>query len=150
MTGNLNQGQIHWLKQVAAQAGERKIIVLSHHPGLTETGSPMEPLWSQVRGALKNAGPAYWYWGHIHNAIVYNAQSGFRGRCTGHGSIPYGAASELAVPQVDWYETKLANDPNVPKRVLNGFVYLGLEGSVLTEEFIGEDGGKRWPASGSG
>ena len=56
----------------------------------------------------------------------------------GHGSIPYGAASELAGPQregvVNWYETKLADDPDVPKRVLNGFVKLVLDGPNLTEE----------------
>lgn len=154
MTGKLNQGQIDWLKQVADQAGDRKIIVLSHHPGLPETGSPQETLWSQVRGALSSAGPAYWYWGHIHEAIVYNAQDGVLGRCAGHGSIPYGAASELVGPQqegvVDWYETKLANDPDVPMRVLNGFVHLRLDGPILTEEFIGENGETRWQrASGS-
>lgn len=149
MTGNLNQGQIDWLKQVADQTGDRKIIVLTHHPGLTETGSPQEPLWSQVRGALNSAGPAYWYWGHIHEAIVYHAQLGVLGRCAGHGSIPYGAASELAPAEqegvVEWYETQLANDPKVPMRVLNGFVQLSLDGSDLAEEFIGENGETRWP-----
>lgn len=35
-------------------------------------------------------------------------------------------------------------------RVLTGFVHLGLGGSDLTEEFIGENGEMRWPASGSG
>lgn len=150
MTGNLNQEQIDWLKQIANQADGRKIIVLSHHQGLAETGESQEHLWSQVTGALGKTGPAYWYWGHVHAAIVYKAQNGALCRCTGHGSIPYGAASELAgAAPVEWYETKSAEDPNVPQRVLNGFVYLTLDGPNLTEEYISEKGETRWSANGS-
>ena len=50
---------------------------------------------------------------------------------------------------MEWYETKLAGDPNVPMRVLNGFVQLTLTGSELREEFVGENGETRWPANGS-
>ena len=43
------------------------------------------------------AAPTLWYWGHVHNGIVYEQidQSGSiptRGRCCGHAAIPFGNA----------------------------------------------------------
>src|SRR5216684_2574226 len=97
-----------------------KVIVLTHHNPISYDGATViddgngNSLWSQVTGVLGD--PAAWYWGHIHNGIVYTmptvASNFTLGRCLGHGAIPFGPAFGLAKAQnptppsrkrVDWY-----------------------------------------------
>ena len=94
--------------------------------------------------------PAYWHWGHVHAGVVYQPQThGPRNvlcRCCGHGALPWGHASELANnPKVVWYENRLAKDPDIPQRVLNGFGVLYLDGPNINEVFYDENGGAAWP-----
>jgi hypothetical protein len=95
-------------------------------------------------------GPAYWYWGHVHAGVVYgNQDPGRRNvacRCSGHAALPWGLATELdKAPNVAWYETRTANDPDIPQRVLNGFTVLRLDGGDIEETFYDENGGVAWP-----
>lgn len=143
MEGNLDTVQLSWLGSLPKN---KRVIVLSHHEGFDLLGNTQTALYSQVTGAL-GRDPDYWYWGHAHNGIVYKPKGCCRARCVGHGAIPYGNASMLAgQPNVAWYETTLANDPNYPERVLNGFARIRLSGSSLSEELLGEDGSVRWSA----
>jgi len=143
MDGSLNGEQLSWLGTLPKG---KRIIVVSHHEGSDALGNTRTALYAQVAGAL-GRDPDYWYWGHLHNGIVYAPSAGCRGRCIGHGAIPYGNASMLAgQPNVVWYETTLANDPNYPERVLNGLAKIRLSGDSLREEIIGEDGSVRWSA----
>ena len=90
------------------------------------------------------ADPAAWYWGHIHNGIVYNP-SGITarntktlGRCLGHGALPFGNATGLqGIPTSDIpYYAHTANTTN-PPTVLNGFVLLTITSKgEVTEEFF--------------
>lgn len=141
------QVQLDFLKTQVAKS--KKVIVLSHHNGLVEDGSSTTNLWSQVMSAFPSGtGPAYWYWGHVHAGVAYKPQGlgNVLCRCCGHGGLPWGQASELANnPNVVWYEKRLANDPDVPERVLNGFAVLYLDGPKLTEVFYDENGGVAWP-----
>ena len=128
--------QVQFLQQQVAKG--KKVIVLTHHNGLSEDGSSTTNLWSQVMsGFANNSGPAYWYWGHKHMAVVYKAQgNGTLCRCCGHGGLPWGRASELAgKPNVEWFEQRSANDPDNPKRVLDGFAVLSLNGPNIQETF---------------
>lgn len=141
LDGKLGGRQLEWLSQLPK---DKRTLVLSHHEGLDAKGSQPSKLYAQVVQALGRA-PDYWYWGHLHDAIVYREREGMRGRCIGHGAIPYGTASELhGEAQVEWYETELAADPALPLRVKNGFAVVNLDGPELTEALIGEDGGTRW------
>jgi hypothetical protein len=47
-------------------------------------------------------------------------------------------------PKVDWFEARLAKDPEIPHRVLNGFAMLTLDGPNLKETFYDENGGVAW------
>lgn len=144
MDGAIDASQGAFLARVAAAAGSRKIIVMTHHLGLDLTGRTPTALWQQVANALGRA-PDLWYWGHAHNGIVYAPTAGCLPRCVGHGAIPYGAARMLDnQPTVLWSETQLARDPAVPPRVLNGYLRLTLDGPTVTEELVGEDGSIRW------
>jgi len=129
----------------------KKIIVLTHHNGLTEDGLTTTSLWPQVMSGLApGAGPTLWYWGHEHAAAVYKplAASNVFTRCCGHGSLPWGQASSLANSQnVEWYERRSANDPDIPQRVLNGFAMLSLNGPNIQETFYDENGGVAWKSA---
>ncbi|NKF15342.1 metallophosphoesterase, partial [Rhizobium sp. BUS002] len=72
----------------------KKLMVLSHHQGFDITGHHKTALYQPVCDALGRE-PDYWYWGHLHNGIVYAPQGGLHARCAGHGAIPYGTTSEL-------------------------------------------------------
>ncbi len=133
--------------QANAQLAGKRLILLTHHNGLDETGSTTNTLWDQVMGAYPaGGGPAYWYWGHIHVGAVYQPKGPGNTlcRCSGHGGLPMGEATELQNPNVVWYENRLANDPDVPQRVLDGFTVLELEGANIQETFYDEDGGIAW------
>lgn len=141
------QVQIQFLQQQVAKG--KKLILMTHHNGLTQEGAATTAIWAQVMSALPaGAAPAYWYWGHLHAGMVYNTTA-LTGnvccRCAGHGALPWGVAPDLANPNVAWYEKRSANDPEIPDRVLNGFAALYLDGPEIKEVFYDENGGVAWP-----
>ena len=141
--------QVMFLQQQVAKG--KRVIVLTHHNGLSEDGGTPTKLWSQVMSGFPlNTGPACWYWGHVHAGVVYQPQKNGTAevlcRCCGHGALPWGEASELDNNgNVAWYEKRSAHDPDIPERVLNGFAMLYLEGPNLQEVFYDENGGVAWP-----
>ncbi len=154
MDGSLgpNDGaQVQFLQQLVAT--NKKVIVLTHHNGLVEDGSSTTGLWGQVMsGFPAGKGPAYWYWGHVHAGVVYCNQApegrNVACRCCGHAALPWGLAAELGnAPNVVWYEKRSANDPDIPQRVLNGFIILRLDGPDIEETFYDENGGVAWSSS---
>ncbi|WP_248746619.1 metallophosphoesterase [Pseudomonas sp. MWU12-2037] len=145
MDGTLNQQQIDWMKSLPKG---KKLLVLSHHQGFDISGANKTTLYQPVCDALGRV-PDYWYWGHLHNGIVYAEQGGLRARCAGHGAIPYGVTSELdGNERVLFSEVQNAMDDEYPERVLNGYAKVRLSGENIIEEFIGEDGSVRWASHG--
>ena len=141
LKGNLDDGQISWLKTLSKN---KRIMMLSHHEGYDIKGETKTQVYKQVIEGLGQE-PHMWYWGHAHNAIVYNPKGSFYGRCIGHGAIPYGNATELeGNSQVAWYETESAQDPAIPLRVLNGVARVVLEGGDISEQFFDENGNVRF------
>lgn len=147
--GAANGAQAQFLQQQIAKG--KKVIVMTHHNAIAEDGSSAENLWDEVIAAFPaNSGPAYWYWGHVHAGVVYqprpNGTASINCRCLGHGGLPWGEATELAAnANVVWYESSSANDPDIPQRVLDGFVMLYLDGPNFQEVFYDENGGVAWP-----
>ena len=131
--------QATWIKQLGISAD--KSIVMTHHTGLSASGaSENSVLCNEVKSALGDD-PAAWYWGHIHNAIVYKSPTktgrNTLSRCIGHGAIPFGDGWGIPGPYVDYYAH--TPDPNLPgsHRVLNGFATLTITDSgSITEEFF--------------
>jgi predicted phosphodiesterase len=78
--------QIEWLKSIIRKAGDRKVILFSHH----QPFSRLEQQGPDLQAALAGLPPiTAWYWGHEHNCIIYAKHSKFGlGRCIGHGGIP--------------------------------------------------------------
>ena len=91
-----------WFRWNRAPPGLRdprgRLLVLTHHNGLTYNGRAQTPLWDQVAGAL-GLPPDVWSWGHMHNGIAYSAQSASGdatlAQCSGHGGLPFGNAYGL-------------------------------------------------------
>jgi hypothetical protein len=146
--GHLNHTQLNFLQSVkdSAIAGNKRVIVLSHHHALDLDGSipskvnddPLV-LWNIVTSILGSR-LAYWYWGHIHAGVAYHSVNGILGRCCGHGSIPYGKATLLDNnPLVAWRESNLAEPQEDSLRINNGFVLLNLKGNSISEQFIDEN-----------
>ncbi|KIH81213.1 metallophosphoesterase [Pseudomonas batumici] len=145
MDGALNEAQIQWMQGLPKR---KKLMVLSHHQGFDIGGQHQTALYQPVCDALGRV-PDYWYWGHLHNGIVYAEQGGLKARCAGHGAIPYGVTSELdGNERVLFSESKNAMDDEYPERVLNGYARVRLSGEEIIEEFIGEDGSVRWSSHG--
>lgn len=125
-------------------------IVFSHHNGFADDTTSASPLWGEIRGSL-GADPYAWYWGHVHNGIVYNSpinipsvpgQQGITtntwARCLGHAALPYGLSSNLSgKPGIAWNAN--TPQPAPSKQLYNGFAVLTLStasGSmVITENF---------------
>lgn len=163
MNGALNEEQKSFVKKVNADfqpAGNKNIIVMTHHTGTNLAGTQImgkKPncLWDDVRDALGGEGPDYWYWGHAHNGVVYNASTALgsktKARCIGHGAIPFGDSNLLKQSAaVEWYANTPYPNPDAEQknRVLNGFALLTLSPAPLKEEFY-EQGNPNpvWPSA---
>lgn len=160
----LDANQINFIKGL--NTADKKVMVLTHHnptniegTGTTQ-GATQLPLWNQVLSALGRP-PDFWYWGHVHNAMVYSdtsfpAQNGVKARCAGHGAIPFGVAWGLQnsdgtnKPSVEYFAHELLSsayeniDLQQTNRVLNGFAMLTIGPDTIKEEFIDQTGAVRW------
>lgn len=135
--GGANGTQAQWIQGLGPTPG--KVIVLTHHNGLAFDGSQEETLWGEVNAAL-GGDPAAWYWGHVHNGVVYATPTvtgrSTLARCLGHGALPFGQAWGISgSSRVSWFEDTL-NPGAGPLRVYNGFVVLTItSGGSVTEAF---------------
>jgi len=148
--------QLQFLSEYAKKG--KKLMLLTHHNAVLVKIKPErnETLWGQVFKAMGNKLPDAWYWGHVHNGIVYdgdldiyNGYDTLNGaapimRCCGHASIPFGNGTYLEPllggtnPKLKYYSHTTMPDPTteVQKlRVLNGFAIIEIEGSDFREAF---------------
>jgi hypothetical protein len=159
MNGALTDNdQISFIQSLATT--DKKVIVLTHHNPTNIEGTQKNQLWDQLTAALGRT-PDFWYWGHIHNGIVYSdqsfpAQNQTKARCVGHSAIPFGVGYGLKnpdgsnKPSIDYFAHELMStaysntDAQQANRVLNGFAMLTLKQDAIEEEFIDQTGVVRW------
>jgi hypothetical protein len=155
--------QLTFISTVLAQPGNagKKIIVMTHHNAVSYDATALntynngtESLANDIYNALGKRMPDYWYYGHLHNGIVYDSEvlkdSNIFGpvgggltanlRCLGHGAIPFGKAYGLDGNPVALYssQTGMPNaNPRQTNRVLNGFavITLGTSGSITEQVY---------------
>jgi len=169
MEGSLDARQIAWLKK--ARVPKRRSIVMTHHNPLSVYGKGTYRLWAQVEQGLSGRQPDYWYWGHIHDGIVYKcagrspqSRNVTKARCIGHSAIPFGFAWGLTKPEtllaaapgalpaafqpIDTVEY-FAHEP-VPGSpyIKNGYAILRLSGAGISEEVYDEDCELTWRGLG--
>jgi hypothetical protein len=139
MTGSIGgyagfQGK--WIQSL--KLNPAKTIVFTHHNGFADDCTSVSPLWAEITGSLKGD-PYAWYWGHVHNGIVYNQPLSIPGlntktfaRCLGHAALPYGPASSLNGKPIAYKASNLQPSPS--KQLYNGFAMITLQSAnnVLT------------------
>lgn len=152
---DLKKHQVKFLAQYANT--NKQLILMTHHNGINYNGTERNDkqnkgvLWNQVTDALKGKTPDTWYWGHIHNAFVYNDNNSIvanstsinggkpKFRCCGHAAIPYGVATNFDINTMDYYAKTLMDvkkpDETQKIRILNGFATIRLTDSFMTETF---------------
>lgn len=133
----------------------KRVMILTHHTALQTDGSKVnDPLWTQVTQAVMNGigkNPDVWYYGHVHNGIVYSptsAGSSTKCRCVGHGALPFGSAYGLNNNTNVTYYANTAlpkGDEQQKNRVLNGFALVTLGNGTIQETFYDQQGNVAWP-----
>ena len=123
----------------------KKIIVLTHHDGISDDGLATNLLWDQVMSIFPPT--MVLHFGTNFDAGVVYANRDPQGRnvarrCCGHGALPWGQGPVFNNPtNILWYEKRSANDHEIPERVLNGSAVLYLDGPIIDEVFYDENGG---------
>ncbi len=139
--GGATGTQAQWIQGLGLSP--QNVIALTHHTGLHLHGAAEEKLWGEVNAAL-GGDPAAWYWGHIHNGIIYKTPTVTRrhtlARCLGHGALPFGQAWGLANNHHVSFYTDTLNPKGNGVQVYNGFVLLTITSTgTVTEDLYQQD-----------
>jgi hypothetical protein len=88
---DLANNQNAWLKQLVDAAGNRKLVLFSHHQPFSHFESGGDNLVEKLLPLLNARRITAWYWGHEHRCVVYDRHPrwNFFGRCIGHSGYPY-------------------------------------------------------------
>jgi hypothetical protein len=87
----IDDDQVTWLGPILRSAGDRKVILFTHHQPFTlldvNNGGNLIPALSEF---LEEGKIVAWYWGHEHRCVRYDAHPKYRfqGRCVGHSGFP--------------------------------------------------------------
>ena len=105
----IDDEQVAWLKGIVAQAGDRKIVLFSHHQLFSIFDSQGEKLRAHPGfNEILNSGRIFaWYWGHEHRCAMYQERddaSGLWGRCIGHGGMPASRSKTRNLPRADGFD----------------------------------------------
>lgn len=90
----IDDEQVRWLTEVVRKAGDRKIVLFSHHQLYSNLEKEQgAKLWSHPGfGELLLSKRIFaWYWGHEYRCTVYEAPDtnfGIWARCIGHSGMP--------------------------------------------------------------
>ncbi|MDQ3254979.1 MAG: metallophosphoesterase, partial [Acidobacteriota bacterium] len=140
---DLNKEQLQWLDaQLSGKPTSAKNVLLSHHQPFSafERANTGEELRERVR-KFTDAGKIHgWIWGHEHLCVVYDKHLGIKGRCIGHGCIPYNLPRDPQSTDVKvlWWNNR--KQPPPLGGGTQGFAMLTIDGAQMRVEYIDEDG----------
>jgi hypothetical protein len=150
--------QAEWLLKLVKNAGDRRVVLFSHHQPYSLYEKQGAALVRQIGKLLDHQKIHAWYWGHEHRCVVYDQHPiwGVLGRCVGHSAFPYfrdDFDQPLAKP--GWQRVTGRNlvpggrvldgpnqyvEDNGKKYGPNGYVVLEFEDRDLKEVFLNPDG----------
>ena len=160
---DLDAAQVAWLQRLVQQAGDRKVILFSHHQLYSQLDDQGEKLAGKLGPLLHSKAIDYWYWGHEHRCVLYDPHPYMNlvARCIGHGGMPQQRGDERNAPaqakagDVVW--RKLAAKTGVPSALIldgpnpyitddkdtyspHGYLTLEFNGKEVHETYLSPDG----------
>lgn len=87
---DLHGDQVEWLEGLVAAAGERRLVLFSHHQPYSLLDGQGPKLVAKLARLLQRRRVFAWYWGHEHRCVLYDRHPawGMLGRCVGNGGFP--------------------------------------------------------------
>ena len=112
-----------WVERMFVEAGDRKVVLLSHHQPFSLLDAQGPRLQVKLAKFLEEKRIFAWYWGHEHRCVIYDRHPvwNFYGRCVGHSGMPYfrGAVSNLPVaPNLQKCWRRMEAKPFAPGAVI--------------------------------
>jgi hypothetical protein len=156
--------QIAWFRSLIQNAGDRKVILFTHHQLFSWANKTKGKMAAQLAEFLTAAKIFAWYWGHEHRCMIFDRHAawGIYGRCIGHSGYPYftdkftdGRIVQRGAQNSSWRQVAAKNlvpgglilqGPNlyVPehenKYGPNGYLTLEFDGTRLNEIVQAPDG----------
>jgi hypothetical protein len=136
---DLNIEQADWLaEQLRGPEGK---VLLTHYPLFSAFERPSSKLDRWVDPVLSSGWLTAWFWGLEQRCVIYEKYRGIKGRCIGHGAMPYLAPpekGELDVPPITFVQTRAS--PTDASYGVNGFALLTLDRKSMKVEYIDQDG----------
>jgi hypothetical protein len=101
---DVDDEQVEWLKGILAQAGDRKVVLFSHHQLYSHFESQGKKLWAHagLGEILRSKRIFAWYWGHEHRCSIFEGPDGnfgLLGRCIGNSGMPQSRTKTKDLPQ---------------------------------------------------
>lgn len=158
---DLAHDQVDWLERLVGAAGDRRVILLSHHQPFSLLSGQGPRLVAKLDRLLGSGKVFAWYWGHEHRCVLYDRHPawGMHGRCLGHGGMPYFRGDVSTYPAHDGDERwrRVPGRNLVPGGLLldgpnqyveghadeygpNGYMTLEIDGQSLSEFVHAPDG----------
>jgi hypothetical protein len=160
---DLDDSQVEWVQRRIAAAGNRKIILFSHHQPYSVLSGGGENLQSKLGLTLDNGRIYAWFFGHEHRLILYapHTKWGVSARCVGHGGFPefratapgcggptvqfVPLAATIDVPAselLDGPNPFVDDDPSDPAKYNpHGYLTLQFAGAAVRETYFDPAGG---------
>lgn len=100
----IDDEQVAWLESILAQAGDRRVVLFSHHQLYSHFESQGDKLAGHPSfGAILRSKRIFaWYWGHEHRCTVFedpDGTYGLYGRCIGHAGMPQARDATIGLPR---------------------------------------------------
>jgi hypothetical protein len=160
---DLHGNQVAWLNGILENAGDRRLILFSHHQLFALLDKQGPNLARKLQHLLDSRRIFAWYWGHNHYCLLYDQHPawGLLGRCLGHGGYPYFREESFGAPPAEPEWRALPSKNLVPGgRILDGsnpfvvnhektygphgYVTLEFDGPHLNEVVHLADDSKTW------
>lgn len=97
---DLDDAQVAWLDRLIRQAGDRRVMLFSHHQLYSQLDDQGENLALRLGSLLHDKAIDFWYWGHEHRCVLYDPHPATKlvARCIGHGGMPQQRGDEKTAP----------------------------------------------------
>jgi len=142
---DIDDEQVWWLTQILNNAGERKVIIFSHHQLYSHFDLVGTRLieHSGFGPILASRRIFAWYWGHEHRCTIFETPDkdyGILARCIGHGGMPQSRTLTRALKRAQGSLYERADWRISPARTMDGrelpsaIVLEGPNPYIVTEE----------------